>query len=54
MCAVLLVLILVGIVLVAAIPGVCLAWRFRRGEEAVPGGSDSAQLLGRTNDFVPP
>jgi LPXTG-motif cell wall-anchored protein len=51
--AVLFGLILIGIVVVVAIPGVYLAWRFQRGEEAVPGGSDGAQLFGRTKDSGP-
>jgi heme/copper-type cytochrome/quinol oxidase subunit 2 len=46
-------LILVGIVLVVAIPGAYLAWRFRQGEEAVPGGSDGDQLFGPTRNSGP-
>jgi hypothetical protein len=46
-------LILIGIVLVVAIPGAYLAWRFRQGDEAVPGGSDGDQLFGPTKDQLP-
>ncbi len=51
--AVLFGLILTGIVVVVAIPAAYLAWRFRRGEEAVPGGSDGAQLFGPTKTSGP-
>jgi hypothetical protein len=41
---------LILIVLAVAFPGAYVAWRFKRGAEAVPGGSDGSQLLRRNND----
>lgn len=38
---------LIVIVLVVAFPAAYLVWRFKRGEEAVSGGSYGSQLLGR-------
>jgi len=45
---------LILILLVVALPVAYLVWRFKRGEEAVSGGSDGAQLFGRKkNDWGP-
>ena len=43
-------LALILILLVVAFPLAYLVWRFKRGEEAVPGGSDGTQLFGRKKD----
>jgi heme/copper-type cytochrome/quinol oxidase subunit 2 len=45
---------LILIVLVVALPAAYFVWRFRRGEESVPGGSDGTQLFGRTKDDSDP
>jgi hypothetical protein len=40
----------IAVVLVVAFPAAYLVWRFKRGEEAVSGGSDGVQLFGRKKD----
>jgi hypothetical protein len=40
------ILILLGV----GFPAAYLAWRFKRGEEAVSGGSDGVQLFRRKRD----
>jgi heme/copper-type cytochrome/quinol oxidase subunit 2 len=41
---------LILIVLVVALPAAYFVWRFRRGEESVPGGSYGKQLFGGASD----
>jgi hypothetical protein len=41
---------LVLIILVIAAPLAYLAWRFKRGEESVAGGSLGSQMFGRKKD----
>jgi hypothetical protein len=48
--------VLIGVLLILvliAAPAAYLVWRFRRGEEAVAGGSDGSQAVGREDDWGP-
>ena len=46
-------IVALGLILIVILVGLPLAymiWRFKRGEEAVPGGSFGGQLFGRKKD----